>query len=151
MHRIERLARAARATAGLGDRAGGAELETLQPWPWPAVELEDWRGEAGLCVHWEDGTATLLLPEGEARGEALAHELAHALYHSGLGSVLLQQGAPSAKVQRWKEEAFADRFAGALMIPDGLARSPLPDWWVAEECCVSEGLVRRRRAELAAR
>lgn len=105
------------------------------------VEIE---GQPGVCLHHPSGKATLCVPPGQPY--ALTHECAHALLSNGLACYLEPYLPSSAKIECWKAEAAADRFARAFLIPPEFCCGS--DWDVAELSDCPICVVKERKKDL---
>src|SRR5262245_41580537 len=93
----------------------GADLDRLLAALEERVSIYIAPGQCGWCIHWPDGTADIWVPQGERHFESVAHALGHALLTTGLARYLLPYHPRLARVQGWKEEAIANRFAAVLL------------------------------------
>jgi hypothetical protein len=71
-------------------------------------------GETGWCIHHADGHIDIWAATGARFFTSFTHELGHALCTTGLALHLLPFAPRLARIQSWKEEAIANRFAAAL-------------------------------------
>jgi hypothetical protein len=97
------------AVAGeLRDRTGG-DIERLLVLLEPGITVWHDPDPPPLCVHWSDGGCDIFAPLRNRR--QVLHECGHALLTVGLGRHLQAIGAPTARRQRLRDEAVANRFA----------------------------------------
>ncbi len=111
------------------------------------VTVIEAEGEPGCCLHLPQGRATVWVPPGEPY--PLVHEMGEALFSCGLASVLEPYLPSSAKIERWRMEATADRFARAFLLPAHLCACG-NEWDIAEMSECPLAVVRRRRRDLRA-
>src|SRR6266536_3489492 len=114
---VEERAEQVRRHLALGDLPGVVGLDTLCRWLEGRVHVERRPGALGICLHHDDGTASIWAPDDP---EILTHEVGHALCTTGLGLCLRSHGHPIARRQVWKEEHIANRFARAFLLPPAL-------------------------------
>lgn len=100
------------AAAREATRGDLAQLELLREALVVAVPAP---GPVGLCVHRDNDRCLLLLPRDRQRA---AHEWGHADCHVGLAEQYRRDGNPLWRIQLWREEAQADRWAAEFLRED---------------------------------
>lgn len=86
------------------------------------IEVRESPTRQSFCLHQADGGATIYARW--ERPDSVPHEAAEALYFTGLARALAAAGIPTAKIQRWREEAFCCGFTAGYLEERRAAAEP---------------------------